>query len=247
MAGTDNFQIFNPNATNQENDAAYLADSLRTNGAPTDGICPSPTFNKFAYQQSIFAKAFADMLANKGYSPNDGSAAPGSALANLVNVFANVMTQADMAVFARLLSPIFTGVPQAPTPAPGDNSTKIATTAFVTALLSLGFTFLASVNGYFKFPSALGGFVLQWAVGFSIPANQPSTAASQTINFPIRFPTACLFTNVSSRVGDTSGNWDGAWQCVGAPTVIGQLVNWQAINTSLSGAGTAPLLLAFGY
>lgn len=37
----------------------------------------------------------------------------------------------DSATLARLASPAFTGVPTAPTPAGGDNSTKIATTAFV--------------------------------------------------------------------------------------------------------------------
>jgi hypothetical protein len=35
------------------------------------------------------------------------------------------------AVFAPIASPVFTGTPQAPTPPPSDNSTKIATTAFV--------------------------------------------------------------------------------------------------------------------
>lgn len=37
---------------------------------------------------------------------------------------------------APLASPVFTGDPQAPTPAPGDNDTSIATTAFVTAALA---------------------------------------------------------------------------------------------------------------
>lgn len=44
----------------------------------------------------------------------------------------------DSGTLARLASPAFTGAPTAPTPSVGDNSTKIATTAFVTAALSAG-------------------------------------------------------------------------------------------------------------
>lgn len=39
----------------------------------------------------------------------------------------------DLALKAPLASPTLTGTPAAPTPTPGDNTTKIATTAFVTA------------------------------------------------------------------------------------------------------------------
>lgn len=40
--------------------------------------------------------------------------------------------------FAKLLSPAFTGTPTAPTPGSGDNSTKIATTAYVLDAISSG-------------------------------------------------------------------------------------------------------------
>ncbi len=39
---------------------------------------------------------------------------------------------------ANINSPTFTGDPKAPTPAPGDNDTSIATTAFVTAAITIG-------------------------------------------------------------------------------------------------------------
>lgn len=39
--------------------------------------------------------------------------------------------------FAPLASPVFTGTPEAPTPTAGDSSTKLATTAFVTAAIPL--------------------------------------------------------------------------------------------------------------
>lgn len=37
-----------------------------------------------------------------------------------------------------MTSPVMTGTPSAPTPAPGDNTTKVATTAFVTAAVAAG-------------------------------------------------------------------------------------------------------------
>lgn len=49
----------------------------------------------------------------------------------------------DSAALARLASPTLSGAPTAPTPAPGDNTTKIATTAFVTTAIA-GFAPLAS-------------------------------------------------------------------------------------------------------
>ena len=135
MPGSTNFLQWNPNALNQETDSAYAGDSVRSGGAPANAIFASLLANKAFYQWAIFVAGFANMLANKGYSPNDGSASPGSALANLEAVLANVMTQADMSIFALLASPAFTGTPTAPTPTTGDNSTKLATTAFVQSSL----------------------------------------------------------------------------------------------------------------
>lgn len=50
---------------------------------------------------------------------------------------------------APLASPVFTGVPAAPTPAPGTNTTQLATTAFVVAALGAGsgVTSLTGANG----------------------------------------------------------------------------------------------------
>jgi hypothetical protein len=56
-----------------------------------------------------------------------------------VNLIANDISGASGALLA---SPAFTGAPSAPTPAPGDNSTRIATTAFVASMT--GFAPLAS-------------------------------------------------------------------------------------------------------
>lgn len=47
-----------------------------------------------------------------------------------------ILNKPDLSVLAPLASPAFTGTPTAPTPAAGDNTTKISTTAFVTAAIT---------------------------------------------------------------------------------------------------------------
>jgi hypothetical protein len=85
-----NFLVWNPNSTNQEDDAAYLADPQRSGGAQLDDVFMSPLANKLFYQLSIWVAAFADSLVAKGYSPNDAD------LAALTAVLANVLTVADI-------------------------------------------------------------------------------------------------------------------------------------------------------
>lgn len=104
MSGTNNFLQFNPPATNQENDASYAADSLRSGGIPTNAIFPSPLANKLFYQLSIFVAAFAQMMADKGYNLSD------SDFNTLKAILANVLTNADTVLYALIpysLSPTF--------------------------------------------------------------------------------------------------------------------------------------------
>jgi hypothetical protein len=89
MSGTNNFLQHNPTEANQETDAAYLADSLRTGGIGTDATLPSPWLNKVWYQCTTFVAAFAQMMANKNYNMQDGD------ITALTNTLANVLTNAD--------------------------------------------------------------------------------------------------------------------------------------------------------
>ena len=90
MPGTNNFQQWNPSAANQESDAAYTSDSLRSGGATSGAIFPSATANKLFYQLSILATAFTQMMANKGYNISDAN------LSNLIVALTNVLTNADI-------------------------------------------------------------------------------------------------------------------------------------------------------
>lgn len=89
MAGSSNFLQWNPGQLNQESDVAYAADSQRSGGATDPSAFLSILANKLFYQNSTFAAAFAQSLANKGYVVSDAN------FATLVAVFANVLTKAD--------------------------------------------------------------------------------------------------------------------------------------------------------
>lgn len=106
---------------------------------------------------------------------------------NIVNTYA---TKTELSAKAPLASPTFTGTPKSTTPASSDNSTRIATTAFVKARVGAannGGIVSANLaqNGYVKFAN---GFILQWGL-----AGQ----TDEIVTFPVAFASA-VFTVVKS-------------------------------------------------
>lgn len=99
MSGTTNFQQWNPSAVNQETDSQYTLDALRSGGVPSGAIVGSPTFNKAMYQQATFTAAFAQALANKGYSVTDDN------FSNLVAAFQHIRTDADVGASILTITP----------------------------------------------------------------------------------------------------------------------------------------------
>jgi hypothetical protein len=129
MSGSTNFEFWSGNSpfANAESDATYTSDATRQGGAVSGPFAPQLA-NKFFGQESILTNAIVQFLVSNGYSPNDGSANPSTALANLTAVLASAFILANSAVFSVS--------PTAPTPSPGDNSTKLATTAFIQAIIA---------------------------------------------------------------------------------------------------------------
>lgn len=96
MAGSSNFQQWNPNANNQESDTAYTNDAIRQDGA-TAGVFPSVLANKLFFQLSTMSAALGQMLANKGFTVRDGAAnVDGNNFAALVAVLANIAVGTDI-------------------------------------------------------------------------------------------------------------------------------------------------------
>ena len=74
---------------------------------------------------------------------------------NTASITANI---ADIALRATIESPSFTGTPTAPTPSAGDNSTQIATTAFVTTLTAAATPDASTIQkGKLQLANDLGG------------------------------------------------------------------------------------------
>jgi hypothetical protein len=136
MSGSTNLQQWNPTGANQESDSAYTVDAQRTGGAANPSIFTSATANKLFYQLSTFLAAFGQALSAKGYTISDAN------LSTLAGVLANVVTEVDLAaalaLYAPLASPSLTGTPTAPTQAASDNSTHVATTAYVISAIASG-------------------------------------------------------------------------------------------------------------
>lgn len=108
--------------------------------------------------------------------------------------------------YATKASPAFSGTPTSPTPATSDNSTKIATTAFVRNLINqfktdgtLGGIIGGSLtqNGWVKYSN---GLILQW--GF----RSDTGYGGRAVTFPIAFTKQCFNGHVTTKRGGDSSN-----------------------------------------
>ncbi len=87
---TTNIIQWNPSATNQETDAAYLADSMRAGGAVDPAVFLSVLANKAFYQWSTYLTALFNAFAAKGFTTSDSN------LSTLTAQCAHFLTTADV-------------------------------------------------------------------------------------------------------------------------------------------------------
>jgi hypothetical protein len=151
------FLQWNPNETNQETDAQYLADSQRASGAVNDTPLPAPLGNKAFYQWSTFCAAFGQMMANKpgAYVLDDSSE---SALAA---VLANILTESDT-------EPNIISVAYSPTPAfnaADSNGFQMALSGNITSSTISGVTAGQLIAFYFA-QDSVGGRTVSWPSSF---------------------------------------------------------------------------------
>lgn len=71
-------------------------------------------------------------------------------------------------------------------------------TAVTPKKLGNGFVVSMAANGYIKFPSWLGGWLIQWGTAASV------STSGTAVTFPIAFPTACL--HVYGNCADSGGS-----------------------------------------
>jgi hypothetical protein len=126
---------------------------------------------------------------------------------------------ADLAAKAPLASPAFTGSPTAPTQSAGDNSTKLATTAYVDALIA-----------------AADALVYKGVVDCSANPNYPAADAGWTYRVSVAGKIGGA-SGVNVEVGDlllclTDGTASGNQATVGA--------NWDIVQANIDGAVVGP-------
>ncbi len=93
-----------------------------------------------------------------------------------------------------------------------------------------------NLNNYVRLPS---GLIIQLATGVA-----STTESSQTINFPIAFPTACIAV-IPATYGAASAGADGMYQIGSTPTLTGVSVFSQYFSSNYS--TITPTILALGY
>lgn len=158
------------------------------------------------------------------------------------DIAANMLTAGTILLLAQLESPSFTGTPAGPTPAPGTNTTQLATTAFVRAAitaLSLGTASTRNVGnggfgtptpqipdmsffpnsygsgtGWFKLP---GGDIIQFG-----STNLSGGVSGTRINLPIPFPSSGYSISLTYR--------NGSQVTTNVPILMGDFVSNSAVN-----------------
>lgn len=186
-----------------------------SNAAGASGLVPAPAAGDQGKALlgdgtwELLVKAIAEASGTITITKSDGSTATIKQILkaiqdgngnNIVNTYA---TKTDMNAKAPLASPTFTGTPKSTTPASSDNSTRIATTAFVKALVGAannGGIVAANLaqNGYVKFAN---GFIIQWGLTAEISTNNTAT-----VTFPVSFSACRTVLSTVHTSGENSGN-----------------------------------------
>jgi hypothetical protein len=113
--------------------AAEILDAITAEGMGVSGVSLTDILARVtALEAGGGGAAWADLTGD----PEDSSALVDYVAAELTDLAGSIATA--LALKAPLASPSLTGIPSAPTAAPGTNSTQIATTAFVEAAVAAG-------------------------------------------------------------------------------------------------------------
>jgi hypothetical protein len=122
-------------------------------------------------------------------------------------IWREVADRTPLGFLAQLASPAFTGTPTAPTPTPGDNSTKVATTAYV--------------DGSYTPTDDLGTLAFETPAG-SGSANNFYRGDNEWAPAPGRFGvsqgTAAVAISAPSRIGVNCTVTEVSLVCTGAPS-----------------------------
>jgi hypothetical protein len=159
-------------------------------------------------------------------------------------------TPANATLVAPLASPVLTGSPKAPTPAAGDNSTLIATTAFVTSALSTTASALSLAGSLtdVKITSPATGQILSYVSGKWENTAAPPTTLSALADVSVSSPSqgqllsynGSEWTNINSpAVGFVySGTWNAETNTPTLTSGTGTFGSWYRVTTKATSVTT---------
>ena len=180
---SNNILQWNPSKNNQQDDATYTTDPMRTGGA-VPGIFDKELANKLFYQVTTMCSALGKMMSNKGYNISDAD------ITVLITALSNILTKAD---FGTTANTVCQGNDSRLETQSDWNQTDIAETDYIKNKPT--FDVSLAENGYQKLP---GGLILQWGL------YEPGIDwTSSTFNFPLEFPNVC-FNAIASETKTTS-------------------------------------------
>ena len=182
--------------------------------------------------------------ANPG-SGIDGSPVPAAAIEHPMREILAVISAAGIAPSEANLGQLLAALRSAgvfQTQVNADDSTKVATTNWVRSAMSniataAGFASSLTASGYIKFPSWLGGLIIQWGT-----STVSGGSGGSVFTLPIAFPTACL-TAVGANNSD-NGSVSGFSLSTTEISMTGMDHTTSNIN---SPNGTVFKILAIGY
>jgi hypothetical protein len=174
---------------NSTNPAGYQTATQVTTSLAPYALLSGPTFTGVPAAPTATAGTNTTQIATTAFVTAAVSAATTGVASFNTRTGAVVLLAADVTGVggALLASPAFTGTPTAPTQSPGDNTTNIATTAFVTNAVSSGTAGVASFNtrtGTVVLLAAdvtgVGGALLASPTFTGTPAAPTATAGTNT-------------------------------------------------------------------
>lgn len=149
-----------------------------------------------------------------------------------------ILDPADVA-YAPLISPALTGVPTAPTQAPGTNNTAIATTAFTQAAISAGVSVWNAVA--YSAANFVGTGSMTWTVSAGNQVRYAYRLTGKTITVAFYLDSTTMGGTASNEVrvtmpaGATSKGWCGGFVWIGPGSAGGPgLIRGSPGNTYLS-------------
>lgn len=187
-------------------DLANAATARSNLGLGTAAVLASDTDPTLAANSDT---RLATQKATKTYVDAETTRAQAAEAANAATIAAETTrATAAEAVKAPLASPTFTGDPKAPTPAPGDNDTSIATTAFVVGAVAGALLGETAYRGTFDasagtFPASGGS----GASGAILQGNFWIVSVAGTLGGTAVTPGDWVFAKQDAP-GQTAGNWD---------------------------------------